>query len=160
MAMPYAAWASATSVEGAPLSRSTRGRMCATWQAASNHSREAKSRRVRSSGASTSSPISSVVPRPEPVRLREHGEDVEGRQRAPTEPRIGGGREREVNVAALEARGQTDAAVLDEVHLDAGVPPPIARKETGEQGLHRLRRGAHPEHACLPSFERPRPLAE
>jgi uncharacterized protein HemY len=42
IAMPYPAWASATSADGAPLSSSTRGRRRAIWQAASNHSREAK----------------------------------------------------------------------------------------------------------------------
>ena len=65
-----------------------------------------------------------------------------------------------MNVATLQVRGHAGAAVLDEVHLYARVLPPIPRKETCEQGLHRLRRGAHPEHARLPALERPRALTE
>ena len=65
-----------------------------------------------------------------------------------------------MDVAALEARCQPGAAVLDEVHLDAGVPPSIARKKAGEQGLHRLRGGADPEHPGLSPLEGPGPLAE
>ena len=108
IAMPYSAWASATSVEGAPLSRSTRGRMCAIWQAVSNHSREAKSSRVQEQRRVGQLCDLQRRAAAEPVRLRQHREEVEGQQQAPTEPRIGRGREREVDVAALEARGQAD----------------------------------------------------
>src|SRR5262245_65890367 len=52
------------------------------------------------------------------------------------------------------------AAQLNEVYFDTRVASPIARKETGEQGLHHLRRGAQPQHARLSALERPRPLAE
>ena len=45
IAIPYPACASATSVEGAALSNRTCGRMCLTWVAVSNHSREARPRR-------------------------------------------------------------------------------------------------------------------
>jgi len=95
-----------------------------------------------------------------PVRLREHGQDVERAQQAPAEPRIARRHEREVHVSVLEARGQTNPAVLDEMHLDAGVPPPIARQEAGEQSLHRLRCGAYPEQPRVPTPEGLRPFAE
>ena len=62
-ATPYPARASAISVWGAPLSSSTSGRMFATWQAASNQSREPKSRRRSSSDSSDSSAISMTARR-------------------------------------------------------------------------------------------------
>ena len=56
--------------------------------------------------------------------------------------------------------GRSGTAELNEVHLHTRVASPIARKETGKQGLHRLRQGAQLQHARLSTLERPRPLAE
>jgi hypothetical protein len=65
-----------------------------------------------------------------------------------------------MNVAVLEACGQPDSAVLDEVHVDPGMTAPIAWKEAGEQSFHRLGRGPDPEHAGLAALEGPGPLPE
>ena len=68
--------------------------------------------------------------------------------------------DRHVNLATLQASRQARAAVLDQMHLDAGMPSLVLRQEIDKQALDRLRRGADPEHSCLPGLERARPLAE
>src|SRR5262249_39072863 len=65
-----------------------------------------------------------------------------------------------MDVTVLEARHQARAAVLDQVHLDSCMAAAIPRKESGQQGLHRLRRGADTEHAGLAALEGARPLPQ
>jgi hypothetical protein len=65
-----------------------------------------------------------------------------------------------VHVALLEAGAEPDTAILDEVHLDAGVLPPVEGQEAGEQGLHRLRRRTHAQHAGVSALERARSLPQ
>ena len=60
---------------------------------------------------------------------------------------------REVNVATLEAPGQSGTTVLHEMDLDAGVTPSVARQETGEQIFDDLRGSAHPQQSCPSGLE-------
>ena len=61
--------------------------------------------------------------------------------------------EREVSVATLESAGQPCPAVLDEVHLDAGMTASVGRQEDREQGLDHLRCSADSEHSRFTALE-------
>jgi hypothetical protein len=58
-----------------------------------------------------------------------------------------------VNVATLESAGQPCPAVLEEVHLDAGMTASVGSQEDREQGLDHLRCGADSEHSRFTALE-------
>jgi hypothetical protein len=60
----------------------------------------------------------------QPVLLRQHGQDIQGKERLLPETFIGH-HERQVNIAAFEAVCQTKAAVLHKVYLDARMTAPV-----------------------------------
>ena len=65
-----------------------------------------------------------------------------------------------MSLAAFEPAKQPGAAILDEVHLHAGMAAPIADQKRCEQVLDHLRCRGDPEDSSFAALELASPLAE
>ena len=65
-----------------------------------------------------------------------------------------------MNLAAFEPAEQPRAAILDQVHLHAGMAAPVADQKRREQVLDHLRCRADPEDSGFAALELASPLAE
>ena len=107
--------------------------------AMSNHSREPNPRCGSSNGSSSSSAISSKASAGQPVRGRQRSDHMHRVQQPAFEARRARRRNAEMNLAAFEPAEQPSAAILDQVHLHAGMAAPVADQKRREQVLDHLR---------------------
>ena len=94
------------------------------------------------------------------VGFRQHGQHVHRKEQPAVKAVVARRHVREVDVAALQATGQSGATILDQANLDARMTAPVLGQKIRKQVLDHLRGGADPQQAGLPGFERARPLAE
>ena len=88
------------------------------------------------------------APPAQTVAGRHHGQHPDGKQRPRAQLLAARHRaQRQVQLAAGDARAQPHAAVLDQPHLDARPGAAEAREERADQALERLGGGAQPQRA-------------
>src|SRR2546422_873550 len=101
------------------------------------------------------------APAGQPMPGRHHREHPHGEERPRAQIVAGRHRaQRQVQLAARDARAQPHAAVLDQPYVDARPRPAEAGEERADQALERLRGGAQAQRARAPAGQRAGALAQ